>query len=92
MSRCSSAASDWIMAQPAPPNPAPKADEAAAPAKLEKDLGPGVGLTVYNGNFAVVKERRELDAHEQAELDRAMDRAWAALPQHYEWLKNWEWV
>ena len=39
-----------------------------------------------------VKERRELDAGEKAELERAMDRAWAALPYHYQWLKDWEYV
>jgi len=39
-----------------------------------------------------VKERRELDAAEKAELDRAMDRAWANLPYHYQWLKDWEYV
>jgi aryl-alcohol dehydrogenase-like predicted oxidoreductase len=39
-----------------------------------------------------VKERRELDAGEKAELDRAMDRAWANLPYHYQWLKDWEYV
>jgi len=39
-----------------------------------------------------VKERRELDKDEKAELDRAMDRAWASLPSHYQWLKDWEYV
>jgi len=39
-----------------------------------------------------VKERRELDAQERVELERAMDRAWANLPYHYQWLKDWEWV
>jgi aryl-alcohol dehydrogenase-like predicted oxidoreductase len=39
-----------------------------------------------------VKERRVLDVEERAELDRAMDRAWANLPSHYQWLKNWEYV
>jgi aryl-alcohol dehydrogenase-like predicted oxidoreductase len=39
-----------------------------------------------------VKERRELDKEEKAELDRAMDRAWANLPHHYQWLKDWEYV
>jgi predicted aldo/keto reductase-like oxidoreductase len=39
-----------------------------------------------------VKERRELDAKEQAELDQAMDHAWANLPYHYRWLKDWEYV
>jgi len=37
-----------------------------------------------------VKERRELDAQEKAELERAMDRAWANLPFHYQWLKRFE--
>jgi len=39
-----------------------------------------------------VKQRRELDVQERAELDRAMERAWATLPPRYEWLKNWEYV
>ena len=25
-------------------------------------------------------------------LERAMDRAWANLPHHYQWLKDWEYV
>jgi aryl-alcohol dehydrogenase-like predicted oxidoreductase len=39
-----------------------------------------------------VKERRELDLDERAELDRAMDRAWANLPHYYQFLKDWEYV
>ncbi len=39
-----------------------------------------------------VAERRALDAEEKAELDRAMDRAWANLPYHYRWLKDSEYV
>ena len=39
-----------------------------------------------------VKERRELDVQEKAELNSAMDRAWANLPPHYQWLKDWEYV
>lgn len=39
-----------------------------------------------------VLERRELDTQEKARLDRAMDRAWARLPYHYQWLKDWEYV
>ncbi|MHC4404051.1 MAG: aldo/keto reductase [Planctomycetota bacterium] len=46
---------------------------------------------VDNVALAVV-ERRELDVTEQADLDRAMDRAWANLPRHYQWLRDWEWV
>jgi aryl-alcohol dehydrogenase-like predicted oxidoreductase len=39
-----------------------------------------------------VMERRELDGEEQAELNRAMDRCWANLPYHYQWLKKWEYI
>ena len=39
-----------------------------------------------------VKERRELDEQEKAELDRATERAFANLPYHYQWLRDWEWV
>jgi len=39
-----------------------------------------------------VKERRELDLKERAELDAAMERAWANLPANYQWLKDWEYV
>jgi len=46
---------------------------------------------VDNACMAVV-ERRKLDVDEQTRLDRAMDRAWANLPQHYQWLKDWEYV
>jgi predicted aldo/keto reductase-like oxidoreductase len=39
-----------------------------------------------------VKERRELDMKEMAELERATKRAWANLPPQYQWLKDWEYV
>jgi predicted aldo/keto reductase-like oxidoreductase len=39
-----------------------------------------------------VKERRKLDIEEQAELEGFTDEAWANLPDHYQWLKDWEWV
>ena len=39
-----------------------------------------------------VAERRELDHSERAELEHAMERAWASLPSHYQWLKDWEYV
>jgi aryl-alcohol dehydrogenase-like predicted oxidoreductase len=39
-----------------------------------------------------VKEPRTLSAEEKAELDQAMDRAWAQLPSHYQFLKDWEYV
>ena len=50
---------------------------------------PGMMTVEQVDNVALaVKERRELDASEKAELDRAMDRAWANLPYHYQWLKS----
>jgi len=39
-----------------------------------------------------VKERRELDLKEKAELERVMERAWARLPSSHQWLKDWEYV
>jgi aryl-alcohol dehydrogenase-like predicted oxidoreductase len=39
-----------------------------------------------------VKERRELDMKEQAELDAACEHMWANLPSGYGWLRNWEYV
>jgi hypothetical protein len=54
---------------------------------------PGMISTQQVDNIALaVKQRRELDMTEQAELDRAMDRAWANLPTQYQWLKDWEYV
>jgi diketogulonate reductase-like aldo/keto reductase len=38
------------------------------------------------------KERRELDAKERAQLERASDEAFARLPEDYQWLKEWEYV
>ncbi len=54
---------------------------------------PGLITQQQVDNMALaIKERRELDKEEKADLDRAMDRAWANLPSHYQWLKNWEYV
>jgi predicted aldo/keto reductase-like oxidoreductase len=41
---------------------------------------------------AAVRERRELDSAERAELDRLGDEMWARLPEEYQWLKDWEYV
>jgi len=54
---------------------------------------PGLITVDQVDNVALaVLERRELDREEKARLDRAMDRAWATLPYHYQWLKDWEYV
>jgi aryl-alcohol dehydrogenase-like predicted oxidoreductase len=39
-----------------------------------------------------VKERRDLDLRERAELESAANEMWAKLPRHYQWLKKWEYV
>jgi predicted aldo/keto reductase-like oxidoreductase len=54
---------------------------------------PGLISTDQVDNVALaVKERRALDSEESARLERAMERAWAALPADYHWLKDWEYV
>jgi len=39
-----------------------------------------------------VKERRELDLQETAELERINRQMFARLPSHYQWLKDWQYV
>ena len=39
-----------------------------------------------------VSERRELDVRERAELETTGRQTWAALPNQYQWLKNWQYV
>ena len=39
-----------------------------------------------------VKERRQLDVQEKAQLEQDAAQAWASLPSHYRWLKNWQYV
>jgi len=54
---------------------------------------PGLITTQQVDNVcAAIKERRELDLEERAELDRAMERAWASLPPDYQWLRDWDCV
>lgn len=54
---------------------------------------PGLITVEQVDNMALaVAERRELDVQERAQLQRAMDRAWANLPSRYQWLKDWEYV
>jgi aryl-alcohol dehydrogenase-like predicted oxidoreductase len=54
---------------------------------------PGLISTQQVDNVALaVKERRALDVKEKAELDQAMDRAFANLTTDYQWLRHWEYV
>ena len=41
---------------------------------------------------SAVKERRELDVVEKAELSEATEQMWAKLPEDYQWLKEWRYV
>jgi len=51
---------------------------------------PGLLTVEQVDNVALaVKERQVLDGEEKAELERALDRAWAKLPSQYAWLKAW---
>ncbi len=54
---------------------------------------PGLNSIHYVNNVArAVKERRQLDIKEKAELVNANKEALAALPKNYQWLKNWQYV
>jgi aryl-alcohol dehydrogenase-like predicted oxidoreductase len=54
---------------------------------------PGLISPAQVDNMAkAVKERRQLDVSETAELEQAVDEMWAGLPANYQWLKNWEYV
>lgn len=54
---------------------------------------PGLVSAHQVDNMArAVKERRELDMNERAELERSVDEMWARLPANYQWLKDWEYV
>jgi predicted aldo/keto reductase-like oxidoreductase len=54
---------------------------------------PGLISEAQVDNAALaVKERRELDLQEKADLDRATQRAFANLPPRYQWLRDWEYV
>jgi len=39
-----------------------------------------------------VRERRELDVKERAEIERLNGQMMTSLPDHYQWLKQWEYV
>lgn len=54
---------------------------------------PGMNSIHHVDNVVkAVKERRELDLKERAELENAGKQMWAKLPPHYQWLKNWQYV
>lgn len=54
---------------------------------------PGLNNTAEVDNAVkAVKERRELDLKEKAQVERMSERVWACLPDRYAWLRDWEYV
>jgi aryl-alcohol dehydrogenase-like predicted oxidoreductase len=54
---------------------------------------PGLHTVAQVDNAAkAVQERRELDVNEHAEIERLNSQVMARLPDHYRWLKQWEYV
>ncbi len=54
---------------------------------------PGLISTRQVDNMArAIKERRQLDVKETADLEQAAREAWAKLPADYQWLREWEYV
>ena len=54
---------------------------------------PGLNSIDYVDNVArAVMVRRQLDIKEKAELDKVNKQALAALPDNYQWLRNWQYV
>ncbi len=51
-----------------------------------------INLEQVDNAAKAVQERRELDQNERAELERAGREMWARLPDHYCWLKDFEYV
>jgi len=41
---------------------------------------------------AAAKERRRFDLAEAKRFEQITQEMWHKLPQHYHWLRNWEWV
>lgn len=85
----------------APDDPNAAEDDRKARLAIRNILGnpaitapiPGL-INIHQVDNAVqaVKERRELDLKEKAELEEAGRKMWAGLRPGYEWLRDWEYV
>lgn len=54
---------------------------------------PGMNSIEHVDNVVkAVKERRQFDMKEAAQLETVAEEAWAKLPQNYQWLKDWQYV
>lgn len=85
----------------APDSPHTERDDRIARQTIRHILGnpavtapiPGLISIKQVDNIALaIKEPRNLDKNEKAELERVGDEMWARLPADYQWLKDWEYV
>jgi len=54
---------------------------------------PGLASSQEVDNIAAaIKERRQLNKAELSKIEHINEQMWARLPEHYQWLKNWEYV
>ena len=51
-----------------------------------------INLHQVDNAVQAIRERRQLDLNEKAELDRVARRMWARLSPGHEWLRDWEYV
>jgi predicted aldo/keto reductase-like oxidoreductase len=51
-----------------------------------------ISISQVDNAAQAVRERRELDAGEKAQLQRWGEQMWANLPANYHWLREWEYV
>jgi aryl-alcohol dehydrogenase-like predicted oxidoreductase len=51
-----------------------------------------ISISQVDNAVQAIRERRELDEGEKAELQQWGDRMWANLPADYHWLREWEHV
>jgi predicted aldo/keto reductase-like oxidoreductase len=83
-----------------PGNPHAKEDDRRARLAIRYILSstdiipiPGlINIHQVNNMVKAIKERRELDFAEKAELESAANEMWASLPGNYEWLRDWKYV
>ncbi len=54
---------------------------------------PGLNsVAMVDNAVKAVQERRELDQKENSYLQKLNGRMWSALPSHYQWLRDWQYV
>ncbi len=51
-----------------------------------------VNIAQVDNMVKAIRQRRELNTAEKAQLEKASRDMWASLPDDYQWLKDWEYV